>query len=288
MKKIPFLLLIVWMTGSLNGWAQKPKKGDPVFVAPLGVQTYSFRNYFPKDFIGTLDRIKDMGFKEIEGGGGRIPAEEFKRLCAERGISIPATGCGFEQLEKDPMAIVQAAKALGAKYVMCAWVPHDKGKFNLDNAKKTVEVFNAGGKVLADHGITFCYHAHGYEFQPYGKKETLLDYIIQNTDPRYVSFEMDIFWIHFGGGDPVKLMKKYPERWKLMHVKDMKKGTPKDLTGLTAVDNDVTLGTGELDLPAILKMARKIGVAHYFIEDESNDVLNQVPKSIEYLRSLKY
>ncbi len=96
---------------------------------------------------------------------------------------------------------------------------------------------------------------HGYEFQPY-ENGTLLDYIIKNTNPEYVSFEMDIFWMHFGGGDPVALLKKYGNRWKLMHLKDMRKGIQKDLTGLTSPENDVPLGTGEIDIPGILKEAK--------------------------------
>lgn len=99
---------------------------------------------------------------------------------------------------------------------------------------------------------------------------------------------MDIMWTHFGGGDPVALLKKYPGRWKLMHLKDLRKGTPKDMTGLTPDENDVPLGTGELDIPAILKAAKKAGVVHYFIEDESpaHEVKEQVPQSIAYLKSL--
>ena len=98
---------------------------------------------------------------------------------------------------------------------------------------------------------------------------------------------MDIFWIQFGGGDPVALLKKYESRWKLMHLKDIRKGAKKDLTGLTGPENDVVLGTGEVDIPAILKEAKKIGIKHYFIEDESNFVNLQVPQSIIYLKSLK-
>ena len=169
---------------------------------------------------------------------------------------------------------------------MCAWIPHKDGVLTFENAKKAVEDFNAAGKVLKDSGIIFCYHAHGYEFQPY-ENGTLLDYIIKNTNPEYVSFEMDIFWIQFGGGDPVSLLKKYGNRWKLMHLKDMRKGTMKDLTGGTAAENDVPLGTGELDIPAILKEAKKIGIKHYFIEDESNYAMQHVPQSIVYLRSLE-
>lgn len=211
--------------------------------------------------------------------------EAFKKLCDERGISIPATGTNYAQLVKAPDSVAYTAKKLGAKYVMCAWIPH-KGAFTLDNAKKAVEDFNAAGKVLSDNGLTLCYHAHGYEFQPY-EDGTLLDYLIKNTDARYVSFEMDIFWIQFGGGDPVSLLKKYGNRWKLMHLKDIRKGTVKDLTGGTSAENDVPLGTGEIDIPGILKEARKIGIEHYFIEDESNFEMTNVPQSIAYLKSLQ-
>jgi sugar phosphate isomerase/epimerase len=154
-----------------------------------------------------------------------------------------------------------------------------------EDAAKAVNDFNRIGEYLKGHGIIFCYHAHGYEFQPY-ENGTLLDYIIKNTNPQYVSFEMDIFWIQFGGGDPVALLKKYGDRWKLMHLKDMRKGTKKDLSGLTGPENDVPLGTGEIDIPAILKEANKIGIKHFFIEDESNYVNTQVPQSVAYLKSL--
>lgn len=263
------------------------KSGQPMFTAPIGVQAYSFRNYFPKDIPGTLDRIQAMGIKEIEGGSGKLPPEEYKRLCDARGISIPSTGTSFKELDEDPMSVVKTAKALGAKYVMCAWIPHETGNFKLENAQNAIEVFNRSGKVLKENGLTFCYHAHGYEFLPHGDG-TLLDHIFENTNPEYVSFEMDIFWIQFGGGDPVELMQKYGNRWKLLHLKDMKIGIEKDLTGLTDVEFNVPLGTGELDMPGILTQAQKIGIAHYFIEDESSSVVNQIPESINYLRSLKY
>jgi sugar phosphate isomerase/epimerase len=258
----------------------------PLYTAPLGVQAYSFRKSFPNSIEKTLDTIKMMGFTELEGGGGRMLPEEFKRLCDERGISIPSSGAGFEQLQTSPDSVAMRAKAYGSKYVMCAWVPHNKGAFNIDDAKKAVEVFNTAGKVLKEQGLTLCYHAHGYEFQPYNKG-TLLDYIIENTNPEYVSFEMDIMWIYFGGGNPAGLLKKYGNRWKLMHLKDLRKGTRKDLTGGTPEENDVPLGTGELNIPEILKAAKDAGIKHYFIEDESPSVMRQIPQSIKYLKSLR-
>lgn len=262
------------------------KKKEPLYTAPLGIAPYTFRRSFPNGVAATLDTIKNMGFTEIEGGGGRdMSPEEYKKLCDERGISIPSMGTGYEGLVKDPQAVADRAKILGAKYVMCAWIPHKTGSFNLEDAKKAVQDFNTVGKVLKENGLTFCYHAHGYEFWPH-EKGTLLDYIITKTNPEYVSFEMDVMWIHFGGGDPVKLLKKYGDRWKLMHLKDLKKGTKKDLTGLTSPENDVPLGTGELDIPGILKAAQKVGIKHYFIEDESSNVIKSVPQSIAYLKSL--
>ena len=285
MKRITGVFILVALTLICdNAIAQKNTKA--LYTAPLGVQAYTFRKSFPIDVAKTLDTIKMMGFTEIEGGGGRITPQEFKKLCDERGISIPSTGAGYEQLVKNPDSVVYRAKALGANYVMCSWIPHKTGSFNLENAKKAVEDFNAAGKILKENGLTLCYHVHGYEFWPH-EGGTLLDYIIQNTNPEYVSFEMDVLWTQFGGGDPVALLKKYGNRWKLLHLKDLRKGVKKDLTGGTSQENDVPLGTGEIDIPGILKQANKIGIKHFFIEDESSNVNVQVPQSIAYLKSLK-
>ncbi len=281
MKKILLILFPAILVFTETGLSQKP-----LYTAPFGVQTYTFRRSIGNDPAKTLDTIKAMGFTEIEGGGGRIAPEDFKKLCDERGISIPSTGADYGQLVRAPDSIVMRAKALGSKYVMCAWIPHEDGVLTFENAKKAVEDFNKAGKYLKENGLIFCYHAHGYEFQPY-EDGTLLDYIFKNTNPEYVSFEMDIFWIQFGGGDPVALLKKYGDRWKLMHLKDMRKGIKKDLTGGTSQENDVAFGTGQMDIPAILKEAKKVGIKHYFIEDESSNIIQQLPVSIAYLKSLK-
>jgi len=280
-KELSILFVTAILFFGEIGLAQKP-----LYTAPFGVQTYTFRRSIGNDPAKTLDTIKAMGFTEIEGGGGRIALEDFKKLCDERGISIPSTGADYGQLVRAPDSIVMRAKALGSKYVMCAWIPHENGVLTLENAKRAVEDFNKAGKYLKENGLIFCYHAHGYEFQPY-EDGTLLDYIFKNTNPEYVSFEMDIFWIQFGGGDPVALLKKYGDRWKLMHLKDMRKGIKKDLTGGTSQENDVAFGTGQMDIPAILKEAKNIGIKHYFIEDESSNIIEQLPISIAYLKSLK-
>lgn len=278
------LSLSVFVLLSLSSCGQPDTMS--AYNAAFGVQAYTYRNFFPKNFVATLDTIAELGFTEIEGGGGRIDPADYRRLCDDRGISIPSTGASYDKLVKDPQGVADTAKIYGSSYVMCAWVPHERGNFTLEDAKRTVEDFNAAGKVLAENGLTFCYHAHGYEFQPY-EDGTLLDYIIQNTDPQYVSFEMDVFWVHFGGGDCIELLRKYGDRWKLMHLKDMKHDIPKDLTGGTDVEYNVPLGQGQVPIADIIREANKVGIKHFFIEDESSRIGTQVPKSLAFLKSLK-
>jgi sugar phosphate isomerase/epimerase len=113
--------------------------------------------------------------------------------------------------------------------------------------------------------------------------------LMADTKPAFVHFQMDVFWIVHPGQDPVKLLEKYGSRWELMHVKDMKKGTPTGLfTGNTAVTNDVVVGTGIMDWPAILRAARKAGIKWYFIEDESPTSVEQIPQSLRYLEQVKF
>ncbi|MEX0882864.1 MAG: sugar phosphate isomerase/epimerase, partial [Cyclobacteriaceae bacterium] len=160
--------------------------------------------------------------------------------------------------------------------------------FSISDAKKAVADFNKAGKILKEeHDLTFCYHNHGFEFYDH-ENGTLFDYMMKQTDPEYVSFEIDILWTFFPGVDPAALINKYPDRFKLMHLKDLKKGVEGNMSGGTPKENDVVLGTGQLDLPAILKAAKEAGIEHYYIEDESPVYYKQVPRSIEYLQGLRY
>ena len=281
-----FILALTWMLSPTETIAQK--KGDSLFQAQLGIAAYTFRDQWKNGVPETLDIMQKMGFKTYEGGAPQgVDPVEFKKMLNDRGISIPSTGTGFEQLESDPQAVADLAKALGASYVMCAWIPHAKGNFSKADADRAIKVFNDGGKVLAANGITFKYHVHGFEFQPYGQG-TLFDYLVENTNPKYVSLQMDVMWTHFGGGDPAGLLKKYGKRWVSLHLKDFRKGAPRDMTGGTGPENDVPLGQGELDFVAILKEVNKIGIKHLFIEDESEKELETLPVSIAYLKKLTY
>lgn len=278
------ILLFAVLSGHL-AFAQG-SKGTPLFKGQIGLQTYTFRNSFPQGVEATLDTIKSMGFIELEANPPKgVSHEEFRKMCDARGLKIVGTGAGYDEILKDPMQVVKNAKILGSSFVMVASIPH-KYPFTLDNAMRAAEDFNKVGKILKENGITFCYHNHGFEFIPYASG-TLFDYIVENTNPEYVSFELDVLWVIHPGADPVALLKKYGNRFKLMHLKDLKKGVKGDYTGGTAKTNDVALGTGQAKFPAIIKAAQEAGVKHYFIEDESPTFITQVPKSIAYLKSLK-
>jgi sugar phosphate isomerase/epimerase len=261
---------------------------QPLFTSEIGVQMYSFRNVTPQVGIeAVLDMIRDMGITEIEGGPpANMSPQEFRRLAEARGLRIPSTGAGFDLVASDVEAVAERARALGARYVMVSWIPHQNGNFGLADARRAVEVFNRAGKALREHGLTLTYHFHGYELRPH-EDGTLLDYIVQHTDPEYVSFQADVFWIHFGGGDVPQILRRYGNRFTTLHLKDMKAGIEKNLTGLTDTEHNVPLGTGELPMREILVAAKEIGIEHYFIEDESSAVLEQLPRSIEYLRTVR-
>jgi sugar phosphate isomerase/epimerase len=260
----------------------------PSFKGPVGLQLYSLRDQFAKDVPGTLDEVQRFGFKYAElAGTYSLTPDQFKKELAQRGIEPIGAHFPYEEYQKDPEAVARQAKELGLKYAGCAWIPH-QGDFNEKTCREAIETFNKAGAALAKQGLRFFYHVHGYEFQPFGDG-TLLDLLIKETDPKVVAYEMDIFWIVFPNQDPVKLFEKYGERWELVHLKDMKKETQTGaLTGGTDVRNDAALGAGKMDLPAILRAAKKAGVKWYFIEDESPWSEQQLPQSLRFLEQVKF
>ena len=257
----------------------------------IGIQMGSMRELYKQGVPAVLSRIKELGITELEGGAGRMNRDEFKKLLKEYGLKIVATGTSFEKLSNPDslQKVITIAKYLGVEQIICYWIPHDGDNFTLNDMKKGVEVFSRAGKVIKENGMTFCYHVHGYEFRQYegSGNKTLFDYMIENTNPEYVSLQMDVFWIKNPGQDPVVLLKKYPDRWKSLHLKDRRIGTENNVNGRQDKESNVVLGTGDVGIAEAMKAAMEIGVKHFFIEDESSRALEQVPLSVTYLKSLK-
>lgn len=265
-----------------------PPAGSPLFPQPCGVVSYTYRREFQENVAATLDRIGAVGIRDVEFSSlFGLSAGGLRRLLDERAMTCSSFGVSYADLQERTAAVALDAKALGARFVRVAWIPHES-PFSPLQAQSLVETVNRVGKILrAQHDLTFCFHNHGFEFVPFGD-ETLMDFIVQQSDPGSVSFELDILWAFFPGQDPAALLRRYPTRFRLLHLKDLRKGAVGDLTGGTSQENDVALGDGQIDIPDVLRAAHSAGVEHYYLEDESSSVDVQVPRSIAYLKSLRW
>ena len=284
MKARNCLLFSVMMVICAGGVAQR--FGKTLKQTP-GIVSYTFRKSFQKDVAATLDTIKSMGITNIEFSNlfGRTP-DEIRKLLDEKGMKCTSYGVSYGEILNKITEVGAYAKILGAEFVRVASIPRDGKPLDVELTKKAVDDFNRSGKILKEQfNLLFCYHNHGYEFVPYDQG-TLFDYLMEHTDPKYVNFEIDILWVAHPGKDPVELLEKYGKRFKLMHVKDLRKGVVGDFSGGTPVENDVILGTGQINIPAVLKAARKSGIQYYYIEDESTAAKFQVPQSLLYLKKL--
>src|SRR5262245_78920 len=172
----------------------------PSFKGPLGLQLYSLRAEFAKDVPGTLAKVREMGFREVEMGGtyGLTP-QQFRAELDKAGLRAVSLGASFDSLRDNIDAVISNAKTFGVQYVMCAWITHQR-PFSEEAARQAIPVFNRAGEKLKAAGITFAYHIHGYEFHPHGNG-TLFDLLATELKPEFVSFELDV-WAFHGGQDP--------------------------------------------------------------------------------------
>jgi sugar phosphate isomerase/epimerase len=270
--------------------AQDARPGGPKhpFTGQIGLQLYSLRHLFKKgDVAGTLAMVKSWGLTNLElAGTYGMSAAEYAALLRKTGLRAVSTHADFNKLSDGLEGVIGDAQTFGVEYLGCAWIPHGD-RFMVADAEKAVKIFNETGKKAKAANLRFFYHIHGYEFQP-GADGTLFDTIAARTDPDLVAFEMDVFWAVRGGAKPVDLFAKYPKRFVLTHLKDMKKGTAVgDPTGQAPDDSNVPLGEGMIDWPPIVKAANAAGTRYHFIEDEAPAAEQQIPKTLQYLASLK-
>lgn len=250
----------------------------------IALQLYSLREQMKSDAKETHLLLPQWGIKYIEGGSTYgMSMEEYQEFLASNDLSIISVGADYQQLKDNPQEVIDQAKAFGAKYATCFWIPHPSRQFSFKEAKEAVEVFNKAGKILKDEGITLAYHPHGYEFKSHGDG-VLFDYIIENAEN--YKFNMDVYWVQMGGGDPLALMKKYEDKFPLLHLKDRKTGTPGNPFGSGDVETNVVLGTGDIDIKGIILEAKKIGTKYLIIEDESSRSVEQIPQSKDYINQV--
>jgi len=252
----------------------------------IGLELYSFREEAKRDLPGTLARSRALGFDHIETGSDYYghTAAEFRKLTDQAGLKVTSVHFQYGDMKKGVGNACRDLDVFGAQWACMPWIPHGK-EFTRSDAEKAVADFNAWASALTREGKKFAYHAHGYEFRP-APEGTLFDLLARSTDPATVKFEMDTFWIAVPGQDCVKLLEKYPGRWRLMHLKDLRKGAPIGNQEAHADDKDsVPVGDGIIPWDKVLPLALEQGFEDYFIEDESPDAMKQAPLSLKYLKS---
>lgn len=256
----------------------------PTLAQEFGLQLYSLRNQFKTDIEGTLKTISDWGIEKLEGGDTYgMDEAEFRNLLERYNLEVVSIGVDYNDLKKDLSSVADKAERYGVSYLMCPWIPHNGDDFTLEDTQNAIALFNKAGSYFKERGLTFTYHMHGYEFRPHGDG-TLFDLMAQQATD--FDFEMDVYWVKHGGEDPLELLNRYPDKFPLMHLKDMAKGIVGNDSGHEDVETNVVLGQGQIDMAAIIKRANELGVEHMFIEDESSRVLKQVPQSLNFLRGL--
>ena len=271
----------------------------PVFGAPvvdfhdhLGLQLWSLRVQTKESVPAALDLLKGYGITEVETAGtGNLSVEQFASELKSRGLHAVSAHIGYDVLKQDAAAAIRDAKALGAKFIIVPFPRTTKDRVVTEEiAHEMAADFNRWGAACQAEGIRFGFHPHGLEFRPTaaGRGETIFDLLARETKPDLVCYEMDVFWVFHAGQDPAKLLAKYPNRWALMHVKDIRKGAVTGLsTGSAAPIDNVAVGTGQINWRDVLRTAQKSGVEYYFIEDETPTPLQCIPDSLQDLRALK-
>ena len=272
------------------------------FGLPLGLQLYSVREQLAGDYSGTLKGVGSLGYREVEAAGffNRPPTEVKAAMQAAR-LRCVSAHYPSAQLTQHLDAILDFHRQLGtAKYIICSFpgfrpggksasLPFKKQvtSFSLDDWKWNAQQFNEwGGKVKAA-GFRFGYHNHTMEFQP---QDGTVPYelLLKETDPALVVMELDCGWVTVGGGSPEHLLQTYPNRIKMLHVKDFAKDA-----GHTSVNNPppaAELGHGTADYPKIFAAVKPGSIEHMFVEQESYPDMpwkQSLQVDADYLKKLK-
>jgi sugar phosphate isomerase/epimerase len=272
---------------------------DPLGL-PVGLQLYSVRKLLPNDYAGTLKQLGVIGYREVEAAGffGHSP-EEVKQAMSAAGLHCVSAHYSLADLLKDVDGSLKYTKAVGVEYVICAspsvadpskLASYPGGQYfqhgaTVDDWKWNAEQFNQLGKKFKDEGIRFGYHNHTTEFRDLGSGVNGFDVLLKDTDPKYVTLELDCGWVSAAGKDPVYYLTKYPSRISMLHVKDLKPAAEGKGPGERI---STMLGKGTVDYKPIFAAAKKAGIKHYFVEQEAfdGDVMQELTVDYQYLHAL--
>ncbi len=250
---------------------------------PIGLQLYSVRALLPKDFDGTLKAVRADGYTEVEAAGYYDrTAADFHHAMDRAGLRCISTHHPLTLLRAHTDELIEYGHNLGLEYIVCPSPAHRdpaaKGPLTLDDWHFTADELNRIGEKVKAAGMSFGYHNHTPEFGTEGGV-TFYDELLRLTDPKLVFFEMDCGWVAAAGRSPVDYLSKTPDRFPLLHVKDVAKLPSGEY-------QSSILGLGTLDYRPILRAAT--GLKHYFIEQEEfdRDIIESLRLDADYMRKL--
>jgi len=280
---------------------------------PIGLELYTVNAELDKDYEGTLKKIAEVGYTEIEAGvAPKHPAADAKKAFDAAGLKCHSIHIGMGGIDE----AIPYAQAVGAKYVISSVTfptepkPGPDGKIDmkaifgqisnltLDDFKLIAARCNSMGKKAKDAGLQFGYHNHSFEFQPADSLGGKLpyDFLLTETDSKLVAMEMDLCWISVAGKDPLAYFEKYPGRFPLVHVKDWVKDASSSSGYQGAMGQTVKygghmadVGQGSIDWKNLFAHAGKAGIKHYFVEnDEPKSAFDDIKISYDYLHALRF
>ena len=268
-------------------WAAAEHKIDKI-----GVQLYTVRDQMKADFEGTIAKVASSGYKEVEFAGyfDHTP-QQVRAVLDKNGLASPSCHVEYGLLAPDKWpAQLESAKVIGQSYIVNPWIPEELRKTD-DDWKRAAETFNRAGEESKKAGIQFAYHNHWFEFLPVNGKLPY-DTLLKLCDKNLVKMELDLCWITVAGADPLKYFDRYPIRFPLVHVKDVKT-LPKITTGGPQNFGDTVdlteVGSGIIDWKRIFAQSDKAGIKHYIVEhDHPKAPLESIRTSYEYLSKLRW
>lgn len=246
-------------------------------LSAIGVQLYTVRSILGQDFEGTLSRLAEIGYREVEFAGyfNRSPADVRASL-RSAGLTAPAAHISLQALRRDWPATLEAAATIGHRYLIVPSLPSADLR-TLDAVRAVADLFNRAGGTAHEAGIRVGFHNHADEFTPV-EGQVPFDVLLEETDPALVDLEMDLFWITRGGARPLDYFERFPGRFALVHVKDM-----------DAEGRMVDVGRGAIDFKRIFAARRQAGIKHFFVEHDSPpSPLDSVRNSYQYLKNLEF
>jgi sugar phosphate isomerase/epimerase len=269
------------------GWAADEHK-----IEKVGVQLYTVRDNMKKDFEGTIARVAAVGYKEVEFAGyfDHSP-KDIRAILDRNGLTAPSMHIDYASLGEKWPAVIEAATMVGHQYIVNPWIEEEMRK-QPDIWQRAAETFNRAGEISKKSGIQFAYHNHWFEFIPVNGKMPY-DMLLEECDPNLVKMQLDLCWITVGGQDPLKYFDRYPGRFPLVHVKDIKKIPQVSTAGAqdfgSSLEGMTEVGSGVIDWKRIFAQSDKAGIKHYFVEhDHPQDGFASIKTSYEYLKKLRF